>query len=243
MSDVAEVLNESRLPDVTIEAVARGFYREADRYGFRPADYVRFMSSLLDIANGRIAVPAPGALSQRITPPIPDVGVGDEQVAIRAFDGVADVDLLRGWLADPAGRHFLPVRAGGALLTLDEIMEDSRSVLGMVTLIDGTPMGVTAFLDFDPVQRKAELRKLIGVPGLRGRGHGKAATRLWLRYGFEVLNLHKIYLSTVDTNVRNIRLNEGLGFKLEGILHDEVLMDGVYHDVLRMAIWRDKVSF
>lgn len=51
--------------------------------------------------------------------------------------------------------------------------------------------------------------------------------------------MRKIYINTLDTNIRNIRLNEALGFRLEGILRDEVLLDGTCHDVLRMAVWCD----
>ena len=123
--------------------------------------------------------------------------------------------------------------------TLEEVVRDESSMLGMITLPDGTLVGATAFLDIRPDQRRAEMRKLIGDPHMRGRGFAKAATQLWVGYGFGKLGLRKIYINTLDTNIRNIRLNEALGFRLEGILRDEVLLDGTYHDVLRMAIWRD----
>ena len=37
----------------------------------------------------------------------------------------------------------------------------------------------------------------------------------------------------------NIRLNEDLGFRVEGVLRNEVLIDGTYHDVLRMGLWAE----
>lgn len=72
---------------------------------------------------------------------------------------------------------------------------------------------------------------------MRGMGLAKEATKIWIRYGVTVLKLKKIYLSTLDTDIRNIRLNEALGFKVEGILRNEIYLDGVYHDVLRMGLW------
>ena len=108
----------------------------------------------------------------------------------------------------------------------------------MITLKDGRAIGSVAFLDYDPVQRKAELRKLIGEPELRGKGYAKEASELWLRYGLGTLGLKKIYLNTLNTNLRNLRLNEELGFKIEGILRNEVYFDGQYHDVLRMGLWQ-----
>jgi len=108
-----------------------------------------------------------------------------------------------------------------------------------VTLMDDTPIGAVAFLNYDVMQFKAELRKLIGEPNMRGKGLGKEATRLWIRYGTETLDLKKIYLNTLDTNIRNIRLNEEIGFRVEGILRNEVFVDGKYKDLLRMGLWRE----
>ena len=36
-----------------------------------------------------------------------------------------------------------------------------------------------------------------------------------------------------------MRLNQDLGFRVEGILRNEVLVDGTYHDVLLMGLWTD----
>lgn len=237
MQTAVEPQKHERLPDVTIESVARGFYREAESYGFGPGDFIRFMSALMDIAHSRVASGGSKPVSKLARPEPLDSPAVAEAVLIRALDRTADLATLRRWLEDPQSRGFLPPQPGGRTRTIDDIVADPRSVLGMVTLPDATPIGLTAFLNYDSEQRTAELRKLISGDGLRGRGYGKAATRLWLRYGFEELNLHKIYLTTLDTNVRNIRLNEHLGFTLEGIFRDELFIDGRYHDVLRMAIW------
>ena len=68
-------------------------------------------------------------------------------------------------------------------------------------------------------------------------GLAKEATRLWIQYGLSALKLKKIYVNTLNTNIRNIRLNEELGFKVEGLLCNEVFVDGQYKDVLRMGLW------
>src|SRR4029079_4746463 len=102
---------------------------------------------------------------------------------------------------------------------------------------EGRPVGCVAYLDHDGRQRRAELRKMIGDPALRGRGLGREATERWVGYGIGALGLRKIYLNTLATNIRNIKLNEELGFRVEGILRNEVLVDGEYRDVLRMGLW------
>ena len=120
--------------------------------------------------------------------------------------------------------------------TLNNLINTVSNVFGVVTLPDNTPIGLVAFLDYDTLQRKTELRKLIGDPKMRGKGFAKEATKLWIQYGITKLGLKKIYLNTLDTNIRNIKLNEELGFEIEGILRNEVFFDDKSHDVLRMGL-------
>lgn len=42
------------------------------------------------------------------------------------------------------------------------------------------------------------------------------------------------------TNVGNIKINEEIGFRVEGVLRNEVFIDGRYHDVLRMGLWDEQ---
>jgi RimJ/RimL family protein N-acetyltransferase len=244
MQETAPPVNGRRLPDLTIETAARGFFREAERYGFDQTDYLRFVNRLLDLSMG-----ADGSLAEPADPWVADgpgvrvvprsLPMEDGPLRIRPFEPDRDLSLLRQWLEDPAGRNFLDTRSESGTVTLDETVGDPATVLGTVTLLDGTPIGAMAFLHVDPVQGKGELRKLIGDPAIRGKGFGKAATRMWIGYGLYGLGLRKIYLNTLNTDLRNIRLNEELGFRVEGLLHDEVLLDGRYRDLLRMALWRD----
>ena len=230
-----------KLPDRTIETLARGFFREASAYGFSQADYLRFMNRLLELSVAAEGDPTPRSLRLDAPPmaALYTLPLCGDQVHIRAFDRDRDMDLLAGWMADEFGRNFLMARTRSRSLKLGDVVDDPASLVGIVTLPDGLPIGATAFLNIDVDQRMAELRKLIGEPSMRARGYAKAASRLWVGYGFRGLRLHKIYLNTLNTNLRNIQLNEDLGFRVEGILHDEVLIDGTYHDVLRMAIWED----
>ncbi len=239
------------IPDLTIETLSRSFYKEASRYGFRQIDYVKFVNCLLDLSmqNGTSVAPPDdrpaGHSSDRArearagTAGSHDLPLEGERVVVRALNPANDLGLFDRWLDDDAGRHFLLSRTTSQQLTMRDVIHDHDSLLGVVTLRDSTPIGSVAFLEYDRGQGKAELRKLIGEPAQRGKGYAKEASALWIRYGLETLGLKKIYLNTLDTNIRNVRLNEDLGFRVEGMLRNEVLIDGTYHDVLRMGLWRD----
>ncbi len=240
-------MTSTGIPDLTIEALARGFCREAATYGFTQIDYVKFVNVVLDMSmranadaeESGASPEAPAKAADESAFAAAAFPLRGPNLVIREFDATQDLALFDRWLADPGGRYFLLSRTTAQQEDIRKVARSGTSILGVITLPDGRPIGSVAFLDHDPTQRKAELRKLIGEADQRGKGLGKEASMLWIRYGLGALGLHKIYLSTLHTNSRNVRLNEELGFRTEGILRNEVFIDGVYHDILRMGLSRD----
>jgi RimJ/RimL family protein N-acetyltransferase len=232
------------IPDLAIETLARGFCHEAEGYGFTQLEYVKFVNAVLN----RSMHAAPRATGQAVqrpsvaaaeTPLADRLPLQAERVVIRAFDAAVDLPLFDDWLTDERGRDFLLSRVTAKQADLRDLVREASNTFGIITLHDSRPIGAMAFLDRDPVQRKAEMRKLIGDPAQRGKGLAKEASALWIRFGKEGIGLKKISVSTFHTSVRNVRLNQELGFRVEGILRNEVLLDGAYHDVLRMGLWTD----
>jgi RimJ/RimL family protein N-acetyltransferase len=230
------------LPAITIEATARAFYKQAVGYGFALADFVRFVDLVLGIAmaprgGGEESADTPRPARVRYS----TLPLQGPRVTIRRFGEPGDRQVLDGWLADGDGRHFLLSTASGRAHDVDAVLRSAQNLVGMV-LFEARPVGCVAYLDYDADQRRAELRKLIGDTRLRRRGLGREASELWVGYGLGALGLRKIYLNTLATHIRNIKLNEAIGFRVEGILRNEVLVDGELRDVLRMGLWQDEVG-
>lgn len=236
------------IPDPTIETFARSFFKEASAYGFKQVDYLRFVNLLLDFSMKNNGVNRPKVEEKTITnsnwDPQSSIKLNElpligERIKIRALEPEGDRKMFERWLQDAHGRYFLISRSTARIAHYDDLIKNGTSIVGIITLLDDTPAGAVAYLDYDRVQQKAELRKMIGETKLRGMGLAKEATRLWIDYGLNTLGLRKIYLNTLDTNIHNIKINEELGFKVEGILRNEVFFDGKYHDVLRMGLWKE----
>ncbi|MBN1301551.1 MAG: GNAT family N-acetyltransferase [Melioribacteraceae bacterium] len=226
------------ITDETIEALTRNFYKEAASYGFRYEHYLKFVNTLLDLAlekNGKIEI-KPESIVVTDASMNHELPIQGRNTIIREYNAKEDFGLLEKWLKDEYGRYFMHSLITSNRLTLEDLLNDSRNIVGIITKTDNIPIGVMAFLNYDKQQKKAELRKLIGEPQLRGKGLGKEATKIWISYGRNFLKLRKIYLYTVDTNIRNIKLNEELGFKVEGILRNELVIDKITSDVLRMGL-------
>lgn len=96
-------------------------------------------------------------------------------------------------------------------------------------------LGSVYIRDIDRSHNKAEYGIFIGEPEARGRGIGTAAAKLMLRYCFEEEGLHRIYLRALSDNIQAIRSYEKAGFEREGLLKDDVCIDGIYRDIVWMA--------
>lgn len=102
-------------------------------------------------------------------------------------------------------------------------------------LATDTPLGSVYIRDIDRKHSKAEYGIFIGEETARGRGVGTAAAGLMLQYCFEEEQLHRIYLRVLADNLQAIRSYEKAGFVREGLLRDDVFLEGRYRDIIWMA--------
>ena len=111
------------------------------------------------------------------------------------------------------------------------IIEDAQS---------GVPVGSVFIKNIDRESKKGEYGIFIGEEAARGKGIGSDAARLILSYGFEELELNRIYLSVFAENRIAIESYKRAGFKEEGLLREDYCADGKYDDIVLMAILRNE---
>ena len=103
----------------------------------------------------------------------------------------------------------------------------------------GTHVGNVWLWNIDARHRKAELRVVIGEPAVRGHGVGTEAIDRLCHYGFERLNLHRIYAYVLAANPGGRRAFEKAGFVLEGTLRDDRWYGDGYVDTWLLARLRE----
>lgn len=96
--------------------------------------------------------------------------------------------------------------------------------------------GIIGAENLDLESAKLEMRKLVGDARMHGKGIGKRATFLFLYYAFVIRKFRKVYLHSMDVNIRNINLNSRFGFELEGVFLADALVQNKWRDVVRMAL-------
>ncbi len=74
----------------------------------------------------------------------------------------------------------------------------------------------------------------------RGKGYGQEATLLLLKFAFEKLNLHKVYLKTTSTQEKALAMYESLGFCREGLFREHEYKDGKFVDKVIFSMLKDE---
>lgn len=151
----------------------------------------------------------------------------------------ADRPLLAQWQKDVAirqsfSRRLLEQLMGGAASEGEGLSDRDFIICDE----DGQDIGLISLHNVDMEVSQAEMAKLIGAPHARGKGYAREATGLVLGYAFDELGLGRVYLRTAGFNLHNIRLNEKIGFRFEGILRGSDVLDDRRVDVVLMSILR-----
>lgn len=110
------------------------------------------------------------------------------------------------------------------------IIEKDNEILGLVELVE-----------IDLIHRNAEFQIIID-PNYQGKGYAYTVTLLAMKYAFQVLNLHKLYLIVDKENAKAIHIYKKAGFTVEGELKEEFFTGGQYRDVLRMCVFQQEFN-
>ena len=157
-----------------------------------------------------------------------------------------DAPLLQTWINDQDViqnlLNFRPMNLQGEEEFIDKVSRDpDLLVLGIALRSDDRLIGDVGLHRIGSRDRQAGFGILIGEKAEWNRGYGTEATRLIVRYGFEALNLHRIWLHVLEHNVRGQRAYEKVGFKVEGVLRQSAFRQGRYWDTVTMGILRGEL--
>lgn len=119
---------------------------------------------------------------------------------------------------------------------IKNVIDTGKAVQMIICLKEGdVPVGSVYIRDIDMEHRKGEYGIFIGEAAARGKGVGTAAAKLMIRYAFEELRLHRLFLRVFADNEQAIKSYEKAGFVKEAHLKDDVCIDGKYCDIVLMA--------
>jgi len=147
------------------------------------------------------------------------------------------------WMLDPLVSENLGLRREPSLertqAWIAQALEDP-SVCPLAILNNGLHVGNVILDRIDSFLSSARLSVYVGEQNMRGSGVGRTGVYLALREGFENLRLHKILLTVHNRNIPAIAAYQRLGFQIEGVLRDEIILHGERIAALYMGILEDE---
>ena len=170
------------------------------------------------------------------------------KITLREFRS-EDITGMRAWVTDDQVTCFL----SGAFVKpntweqteqyLNSILNGDAGGVRLVIAENGSLkyLGQCDLMFIDNIVRKAELAIVIGREH-HGQGYGEEAIKLLLDFGFNQMNLNRIYLRVFEDNKRAIALYERCGFVHEGRLREDGYIEGKYTDLLCMGILKSEFA-
>ena len=73
-------------------------------------------------------------------------------------------------------------------------------------------------------------------------GYAQDAAHLLIKYGFETLNLHKIWMELYEFDIQKLDFFKNIGFKKDGRLRDNCFQEGKYWDSYIISLLHNEFS-
>jgi RimJ/RimL family protein N-acetyltransferase len=144
------------------------------------------------------------------------------------------------WVCDPLVRRNIGLRSSPSLERTQEWIsgapESDRHPFAI--LVAGAHVGNVVLDLVDRYLSTARLSIYVGDSGSRGSGVGSSAIALALREAFAGMGLNKVWLTVHSENMPAISAYYRAGFKLEGLLREEFVLDGRRTHAMYMGILR-----
>lgn len=169
-----------------------------------------------------------------------------ERVRLAAQDPERFVEPITKWNEDTWYTRMLniePVKPPAKRDIKDRLerpRNDKYYPFGVKTLADDTLIGFVILMDVNYVHNNAFVGIGIGEPEYRGKGYGTETMNLALRYAFQELNMHRVSLDTLGSNLQAIRSYEKAGFVHEGRQRGNERRNGTRDDLVCMGILRSE---
>ncbi|MCB9058572.1 MAG: GNAT family N-acetyltransferase [Calditrichae bacterium] len=230
-----------------LKIVSSSFYKELVKYGVDNSDIVSVSMNLLDYAtdtNGNNLQSKNGYFPFKIN----DINdswqqkkeLGILDVTIKPMQK-KEIDTIVEWLSSEEIRNtFIGLFPKTKKELESYFLKSKDKEYFSIYYKRSSFVGFIGAERKDDISKKLEMKKLVGDSNFRGKGIGKSATFLFLYHIFNNYNFNKVFIHSMDTNIKNINLNSKFGFSLEGFLFKEMQINDVYHDVIRMGLLKEK---
>lgn len=167
------------------------------------------------------------------------ITINTKRLILRKFDFADALDMLELWVSKPEIQHMYSEPTYNTIDEVNELLEkyiqnyDNNDYYrwAIVDNDSNRCIGQIAFYLVDTNNHFAEIEYCIASE-YQNKGLMTEAVKAVIGFGFEIIGLHKIQISTKEINAPSKRVIEKSGFTYEGTLRDYFYYEGKYIDRL-----------
>lgn len=171
------------------------------------------------------------------------------RVYLRAFE-VEDYILVNKWRKDIELNKYL---GGNVFLVSSErekksienkIFDDTKSIYFAICDKETDKLiGYSSINNLDLRNLKAEWGgTLIGEKEYLGKGFGKEASAMMLRFLFDQYPINKCYAYCLEEHPATTKLFLKLGFQKDGVLRKDIYKNGAFKNIALFSILREEIN-
>jgi len=172
-----------------------------------------------------------------------------ERLYLRAIEP-EDYILIHKWRIDSVvskklgGNNFSISLERDKLWTENKSVDDTKGIYWMIgKLNDNKIIGYCSMINIDLRNLKAELGGIvIGEKDEWGKGYGKEAVKIMLKYFFDNYPINKCFTYCLEENTPSIKIWQSLNFVQDGLLREDVYKDGEFKNLLLFSILRREIN-
>ena len=156
----------------------------------------------------------------------------------------ADMIFKVKWYNDSAVRKTLVIDEifylAGTQSWFGRLADNDTRADFLIESLEGEPLGITGLIDIDRKNRTVQCYCVIGEKSFWGKGLGTEIHSVLFQWGFETFDIEKIWAHIRTNNTAIFRVVEKLGFKIEGTLRQDTIVDGQRIDLYHIGLLCDE---
>lgn len=150
-----------------------------------------------------------------------------EEDALLMLEWMHDKDIQKGFKKDMLSKTLVEVKSFCASVSHPSEIKNGDSLHFAIVDENDEYLGTISLKDIDLDNRVAEYA-IVTRKKAHGKGVAFKATGEILKYAFEELKLHRVFLSVYANNIPAIKLYEKSGFHFEGEFREHLMVDGKF---------------
>ena len=169
----------------------------------------------------------------------------DYKIGIRAIEK-SDLSVIQQWRNDESLRRYFREYRDFSMTQKENwynsMIADNRFEMFIIEDLDSRkPIGVTGLTYIDWVNRHADVHFYIGKDSLWiDDDYSPTAIRLILDYGFNTLNLNKLWAEIYEIDNKKLNFFKSLGFKIDASLREHYFHKGKYYTSHILSLLRNE---